>query len=176
MKPGFNLAANQLIPADATVTAVLAGVPGGTVVYKYDPASGYAINTYDDLFGEWENPGMTLNPGEGFWLRNPGSADFTVTFVGEVPQGQLSVDLAAGFNLVASPVPQAGLVGTDLGMPVGGGDVVYTFDPATGYFISTFDDLFEEWDNGEPEVAVGEGFWVKSDSAQSWDRDFSVND
>jgi hypothetical protein len=174
-KPGFNLLANQLIQTDATVTAVLAGVPGGTTVYKYDPATGYAINTYDDLFGEWENPAMTISPGEGFWLRNPGSSDLTITVVGEVPQGNLSTDLAEGFNLVSSQVPQAGKVGTDLGMPVGDTDVVYTFDPDSGYFISTYDELFGEWDNGEPEVGVGDGFWVRKAAAATWTRDFSVN-
>jgi hypothetical protein len=175
VKPGFNLAANQLNAADASVAAVLAGVPGGTTVYKFDPETGYAINSYDADFEEWDNPAMTLSPGEGFWLLNPGSADFTVTFVGEVPQGSLSMPLAMGFNLVSSMVPQAGTVGTDLGMPVGGGDTVYTFDPATGYFISSYDADFEEWDNGEPEVTVGEGFWVLKAAAANWDRDFSVN-
>jgi hypothetical protein len=174
-KPGFNLVANQLNPADATVTAVLAGVPGGTTVYKYDPATGYDINTYDDLFGEWENPAQTVEPGEGFWLRNPGTEDLTITLVGEVPQGTLSKDLAEGFNLVSSMVPQAGGLVTDLGFAPGGGDVVYTYDPATGYFISTWDDLFGEWDNGEPQVGVGDGFWIRSAAGGTWTRDFSVN-
>ena len=175
MQPGFNLVANQLTAADATVGAVLAGVPGGTTVYKYDPEAGYDINSYDSDFEEWDRPDMTLMPGVGFWLLNPGDAAFTVTFVGEVPQGSLSMSMAAGFNLVSSMVPQAGMIGTDLGMPVGGGDTVYTFDPATGYFISSYDADFQEWDNGEPEVGVGEGFWALKAAAANWDRDFSVN-
>jgi hypothetical protein len=173
--PGFNLVANQLIAADATVTAVLAGVPDGTVVYKYDPDTGYNINTYDEAFGEWEQPDMTLNPGEGLWLRNPGATEFTVTLVGEVPQGNLTTPLAVGFNLVSSQVPQAGKVSTDLGLPVGDGDTVYLFDPANGYFISAFDEAFGEWDNGEPEVGVGDGLWVRKVAAADWTRDFSVN-
>lgn len=178
--PGFNIAANQLIAADATVGAVLAGVPGGTTVYKFDPVTGYDINAYDGDFEEWENADMTLNPGEGAWLRNATAEAFTVTLVGEVPQGSLTTELAEGFNLVSSQVPQAGLVGTDLGMPVGGGDIVYTFnaDPgagALGYTISTYDADFEEWDPAEPTVAVGEGFWVRKAAAASWTRDFSVN-
>jgi hypothetical protein len=173
VKTGFNLLANQLIPADATVAAILAGVPGGTIIYKFDPATGYDINSYDADFGIWENPDMTLNPGEGFWLRSP--SDFTITFVGEVPQGSLTTPLAEGFNLVSSQVPQAGLVGTDLGMPVTGGDTVYQFDPASGYHISSFDADFGIWDNGEPDVAVGEGFWVRKAAAADWTRDFSVN-
>jgi hypothetical protein len=174
-QPGFNLVANQLIPADATVTAVLAGVPGGTTVYKYDPATGYDINTYDDLFEEWENPAQTVSPGEGFWLRNPGSEDLTITLVGEVPQGTLSMDLAEGFNLVSSMVPQAGGLVADLGFTPGDGDTVYTYDPATGYFISAWDELFGEWDNGEPQIGVGDGFWIRSAAGGTWTRDFSVN-
>lgn len=174
-KPGFNLLANQLIQQDNTVAALLTGVPGGTTVYKYDPATGYDINSYDADFEEWEKPDMTLSPGEGFWLWNPSDQDVVITLVGEVPQGELTVELAEGFNLVSSPVPQAGKVGTDLGMPVGGGDVVYLFSPDSGYFISTYDADFEEWDNGEPEVQVGDGFWVHKAAAATWTRNFSVN-
>jgi len=170
-QPGFNLVANQLIATDNTVGALFAGVPEGTSVYKFDPASGYSITTVE--FGEWSDPSVTVSPGEGFWLRNPGAEDMTVTLVGEVPQGSLSTDLVVGFNLVSSQVPQAGLIQTDLGLPVEEGTSVYQFDPASGYSISTVE--FGDWSPSEPSVAVGEGIWVRAISAGSWTRDFSVN-
>ena len=127
-------------------------------------------------FGEWGIPDMTLNPGEGFWLQlPPGAAATTITFVGEVPQGSLSTDLDAGFNLVSSQVPQAGLVTTDLGLPAEDGDIVFTYSESADpkYGIATYD--FGAWDPAEPMVGVGEGFWVQKISAATWDRDFSVN-
>jgi hypothetical protein len=80
--------------------------------------------------------------------------------------------LVAGFNLTASQVPQAGLVSTDLGLPPGEGDTVYIYTDGT-YSISTYE--FGEWDPAEPNVEVGQGFWVQKINGASWDRDFSVN-
>jgi hypothetical protein len=172
--PGFNLVANQLDAGDNTLPSVLAGVPDGTSVYKFDPATGYAIYTLD--FGSWGAGDIVeVTPGEGWWLRNPGTSNLTVTLVGEVPQGSLTTTLVEGFNLVSSQVPQAGLVSTDLGLPAGEGDAVYVFSPATGYSISTVD--FGAWSPSEPSVEVGEGFWVRvaPGNAGDWTRDFSVN-
>lgn len=173
---GFNLLANQLDAGGNTVEAVLTGLPNLAVVYKYSAATGYAINTFYTEAGEseWDDPTMTISPGEGFWLKNP-SDPLTITLVGEVPQGSLSNGLDAGFNLVSSQVPQAGLVSTDLGLPMANLDVVYTWTGAYNIF-TYFEEAGEsEWDPAEPSVAVGEGFWVKKGAAASWDRDFSVN-
>jgi hypothetical protein len=173
-QPGFNLLANQLIAADATVPTLMAGVPDGSIVFKYSESTSYEINILD--FGEWGIPGMTLSPGEGFWLQLPPNATATtITFVGEVPQGNLTTDLTAGFNLVSSKVPQAGLVSTDLGLPAEEGDAVYTYTagPEGGYGIAIYD--FGAWDPAEPSVGVGEGFWVQKLNAGTWTRDFSVN-
>jgi hypothetical protein len=170
---GFNIVANQLDAGDNTVANILAGVPGGTTVYTFGPG-GYTINAYDADFEEWEDATMELTPGMGFWVKSP--EDLTVTLVGEVPQGTLTLPLVAGFNLVSSIVPQAGLISADLGMPVEGGDTVYTFDTAGGYTIFAYDADFEEWDPSEPMIEVGQGFWVKAASTKDWVRDFSVND
>jgi hypothetical protein len=89
-------------------------------------------------------------------------------------QGTLTMALDAGFNLVGSMVPQAGMISTDLGLSVVDGDLVYKFNADTqGYSISTYD--LGEWDPSEPTVGVGEGVWVRKGAAGSWDRTFSVN-
>jgi hypothetical protein len=168
---GFNLIANQLIAADNTVAALLAGVPDGSIVYTFNEETGYSVNTLD--FGEWTDPIQELMPGMGFWLQvPPGAGQTTITFVGEVPQGSLSTMLVAGFNLTASQVPQAGGVSTDLGLPAEDGDTVYTYTGGA-YSVSTYD--FGAWDPAEPNVEVGQGFWVQKINGASWDRDFSVN-
>ena len=171
LKPGFNLIANPLdAGADNTVSKLLAGVPDGTIVYTFAPGSGFSVNTLD--LGEWSDPNATLVPGQGFFVRTPSAV--TVTFVGEVKQGNLSTPLAQGFNLVASQVPQAGKISTDLGLSLADGELVYKFNADTqGYQIFTFD--IGVWDPSEPELAVGEGVWVRKKDAGSWDRTFSVN-
>jgi hypothetical protein len=170
-KTGFNLWTNPLdAGTDNTVSALLANAPDGSIVYTYTTAGGYAINTLD--LGEWTNPAQVLAPGTGFFLRVP--SEVTVTFVGEVMQGTLTMALDAGFNLVGSMVPQAGMISTDLGLSVVDGDLVYKFNADTqGYSISTYD--LGEWDPSEPTVGVGEGVWVRKGAAGSWDRTFSVN-
>jgi len=173
VKKGFNLVAN---PLDAgagnnTVAKLLTGVPDGTIVYTFTPAGGYSLNTLD--FGEWTNPNEELAPGKGFFVFNSSAGDVTVTFVGEVKQGTLSTPLAAGYNLVASQVPQAGKISTDLKLTPAEGDGVYTYANVGGYTIFTFD--FGAWDPTEPSIAVGEGVFVKKVAAGAWDRTFSVN-
>jgi hypothetical protein len=172
--PGFTLASNPLEGATNTVPALFPSVPNGTSVFKFDSGTGsYVGSTF--LFGSWNNPSMTLVPGEGFFFRNPGVTTLTNTFVGNVKQGTLTTPLAAGFTLVGSQVPQSGLVTTDLGLPIGNAESVFKFDTVTqSYTGGSF--LFGSWTGGvEPTVGVGEGFFVKKNSSTSWTRTFSVN-
>jgi hypothetical protein len=169
---GFSMIAN---PLDAgagnnTVAKLFAGVPDGTTVFQYSPASGWAGNTLD--LGEWGNPNAVLAPGGGAFIRVPSATK--VTFVGEVMQGNLSNPIAAGFSVMSSQVPQSGKLDTDLKFPAADGDVVYQFDNATNSYVShTLD--FGEWSNGTPTPKVGEAFFVKASKAGTWTRTFSVN-
>ena len=97
-----------------------------------------------------------------------------ITFVGEVPQGDLSNALPQGFSIRSSQVPQAGELQGDLGFPVSGSPTIYQF-VGGAYKISSYDADFEEWDS-VPSVGVAEGFWVLNASAGSWDRSFSTSE
>jgi hypothetical protein len=110
-----------------------------------------------------------IAPGTGYFLRTAAAA--TVTYVGEVPQGTLTIPLVAGFNLVGSKVPQAGKLTTDLGYTPSDGDLAYTF-AAAGYTVYQYDG---EWLPSEPSLKVGEGLWIRKVAAGSWTRTFSVN-
>jgi hypothetical protein len=162
--------ANQLDNGNGNnVSDILAGLTDGTV-YKFLPDGSFDISSL--VFGSWSKPDLTLEPGVGFWV-NVGS-DVTVTLVGEVPQGQLTNPLKAGFNLVSSMVPQAGLLQTDLGYPTGGDDVIYQWSAASGsYNISSI--AFGSWSPSEPTIGVGEAFWAKVGVDADWSRNFSVN-
>ena len=189
--PGFNLLANQLNNGDNTVSDLFAGHDMFMSVYKHDATTGaYTINNYEppsapgagDEF--WDDPDMTLSPGEGFWLRNLDASGFTLTLVGEVPQGMLEVGIEPGYNLVASPVPQAGLLQTDLGLPVQDFDSVLRHSPTvpspglgdTGTYTS-YETDDAGWLTEEPMVEVGEGIWFRNlNDAKTWTRDFNVNE
>jgi hypothetical protein len=94
-----------------------------------------------------------------------------------VAQGAASnKQLLAGFNMTGSVVPQEGKLATDLGYVPAAGDFVYkyvsatqSYEPAYGY------DEFGEWTPAEPVIKVGEAFFLDSEGAKSWTRNFSVN-
>jgi len=174
LPPGFSLVSNPLEGATNTVAALFPNtLPNNSQVFKFNPATGsFSSSTF--FFGAWSDAAMTLVPGEGFFFRNPGATTITNTFVGNVKQGSLSTPLAAGFNLVASQVPQAGLVATDLGAPISNNETVYKFSNVTAsYASSTL--FFGTWSAGEPSISVGEGFFLKKNAATTWARNFSVN-
>jgi hypothetical protein len=177
-KPGFTLMSNPLDNKTSNkVGELFKGVPEGFTVYKFDPATGYAINGFE--LGEWANPNMELIPGEAAFVLVPtGAAAVKVTFVGEVKQGNLSHAVKKGLTLQSSEVPQAGVLDTDLKFPVAEGDLVYRFmrsntggNPA-GYSIHSYE--LGEW-GVVPNIEVGEGFWVNKLADANWTRTFNVN-
>jgi len=178
-KPGFNLIANQLINSNSTVAALFPNVPGGTQVLKWI-GNGFAINGYDSDFVAWDDPSQTLQPGEAAFLRNPTTTNVTVTFVGDVPQGNLTNTVPHLYSMQSSKVPQAGLLQTQLGYVPADGDQVLrwvnNYPGGSGYAISSYDAGFGEWDV-EPNLGVGEGFFINRAAAgsQLWTRTFSVN-
>jgi hypothetical protein len=185
--PGYSIIANPLNFAgnDSSnkVSSVINGAPAGFTLYKFDPATGYLINSFSAPPGGgapvWDDPDQLLKPGEAAFAFNPTGAALTLTFVGEVKQGTaLTTPLAAGLNLVSSQVPQRGAVQALLGFPAADGDFIYRFStnnppwliysyaapPAGGAPV---------WDE-EPIIEVGEGFFARKVAAGSWVRNFSV--
>jgi len=165
---GFNLVSNPLNTGGNTVAEVHPTAPDATLLYTFSPTTGFSVLQWD---GEWLPAGTTvIAPGTGYFLKTVAAA--TVTYVGEVPQGTLTIPLVAGFNLVGSKVPQAGKLTTDLGYTPVDGDLVYTYAGA-GYTVFQRDG--GEWLPSEPVLKVGEGIWIKKAAAGDWNRTFSVN-
>jgi hypothetical protein len=176
--PGFQIIANPLDAGAGNNTASKlfgTALPVGTTIYKYT-GTGYDINDYDPDIGGWANANQELAPGTGFWIMIPGTATAKVTFVGDVPQGDLKNAIPTGFSLKASQVPQAGKLATDLKFPVALGDTFYFYNTTTkGYDIFEYDPDLGGWAPSEPTPGVGGAFWVNALTAKSWDRSFSVN-
>jgi len=169
---GFSIIANPLDAGTGNnvISKLLAAPPEGTTIYKFNSTSGsYDISSFS--FGAWDND-RSLVPGEGTFILNAGTAAFDVVFVGEVKQGHLVTTIPSGFSMIASQVPQAGALDTDLKYTPVENDTVYSFNNTKGsYDISSYS--FGTWDN-IPNIAVAQGFFLNS-TGGTWTRDFSVN-
>lgn len=174
---GFAMVANPLRAATNTVNALFAGVPDGFQVYVYTPGTGYATATFDELEGGFVGPAanMEILPGKGVFVQNPAATPVTITFVGEVPQGNLVTPLVPGLQIVSSQVPQAGTP-TQLGYVGQDGDQIYQFDAATQqYAVATYDELEGGFLPAPKVVEVGDAFFLSKTVAGQWSRNFNVN-
>lgn len=171
-KPGLSFFCTAL-GGDGTNQTVLNRIPSapdGVSLFKID-GNGFAANNYLD---GWSDPEMNTTVGEGWFLRNPYTNDFTHTQVGFVPEGRLINRLPAGYSICANIVPQAGLVSSTLSFPNISGSRLFFFDTASqGYQTYEANDF--SWFPVEPRVGVGQAFWAHELAAVDWIRDFSVN-
>jgi hypothetical protein len=177
---GYTLVNTPLVRTDGnySITNMLdAYIPAANQVLIFN-GSGYTTYTKDEFDATWDGPGVQLPNGKGYFIRNVSAAPFTITYVGEVPQGNLTNSLPAGYSLVGSKVPQAGFV-EDLGINPGAGDQVLRF--VNGSFRTYANDEFDNtWDNGAdpakgPSVAVGEGFFYRNlANTATWVRNFTI--
>jgi hypothetical protein len=172
--PGYSMIANPLIPSTNRVGDIFRGLPSGTTLSKFRPSrNDFAVNSYDGLFNIWDDPNQTFGNGEAAFLLNPASTNLTVTFVGEVAQGLSSRPMPAGYSMAGSLWPVSGLLETELGYSPSLGDVIYLFRNGEYDVRQAFGNGL--WDS-EPNVAVGEGFFVYRFTQGAWTRNFSIND
>jgi hypothetical protein len=167
--PGYSMIANPLETLENTLEKLLPDVPEGTMVYKWiEGTSLWRANSY--RFGAWDDPAMTLHPGEGVIVRNVSGAPFTIAFAGEVNLA-LHNRVPLGEAIRSSAIPQAGLVSSGLGYaPFGpGGQIMRMTDPRGGYTVYTYDE--DGWSPSEPVIELGEAFWCRNPvNAFIWER------
>jgi len=186
--PGFNLVSNPLNAGTGNNTVgklfsnITGGVPAGTKVWTwnegtggYNVAASYinaAIGFSPAASRDWE-----LLPGNGAFVLNPnaaGGANLTLTFVGEVMQGNLSNPIPVGFSIKANQVPQAGKPDA-FGFPGAVNDKIWKFNKATqSYQGSTFVGG-PGWLPATQPIEVGEAFFSFKGQPATWTRTFSVN-
>jgi hypothetical protein len=171
---GFTMIANPLNTTNNTIGSLLTALPDFTLLYKWNESTvQFDIATF--AFGSWlDHPEYTLNPGEGAFISS--DSPFTVTFVGEVLQGDLTNSIPANFSIRSSKVPQTGTV-TALGLTgLSDFDLIYKWNPAAlppQYDVFTF--AFGGWLGDEPVINVGESFFLSTSAPLNWTRTFSVN-
>jgi hypothetical protein len=193
--PGFNLISNPLNAADNKIETLFNNFQGGprdgTIVYKFVNGN-FQNASYIALFGTWSGDavGQTTLPGEGVFvfLPNPAAgeaANKVLTFVGEVPQNQTTVNIPKGFSIISSPVPQnvspdvtKNTDGSAAPIPASDGDIIYHYNTTTKNFDSnSYFALFGGWDTTPlPPIKVGEAvYYFHTGNATTWNRTFSVN-
>jgi hypothetical protein len=173
--PGFNLVANQLVQPNTTISTLIPAPPQYTVFYKY--SGGFIASTYDPDLGGWDpDPNLTFDVGGGAFIFNPTGSPFTVTLVGDVPQGALTNPYGIGYSMRSSKVPQSGAIQTVLNYTPTQYDQVLKFNPVSqGYEGYVFDPDLGGWDPAEPTLGVGEAIFLNAAAAGSWNRTFTVN-
>ena len=187
---GFNLIATPL-DADGTGTNnTVVGVysntlPVNSAIYTYSGGN-YTIATYaKNKAGTSTNWTVNpyINPGLGYWLDIPvgsfGGGTSNVTIVGTVLQGALvnPAIAGAGYTIVASQVPVAGSITTNLNYYPSVNDTIYTYT-GTGYNIYTYAKnkagTSTNWTPSVPNINVGQGFWLNSSTGTAWTNNFIV--
>jgi hypothetical protein len=180
----FTLTANPLNTTNNTLGGVFGGagvgLPTGSQVQVWNPA------TQDfSIFGKipvgtgWGNGGsppvngstVPFAPGQGVFVKISG-ANFTNTYVGEVMQGSLTNSTGANFNLVGSMTPQAGLASALSLAPAAGAQVQQWDVVNQGLVVHGKTPI--GWSGGEPNIEVGEGFFLKNNAPYSWVQNFTV--
>jgi hypothetical protein len=190
LPPGFSLIANPLDNTNNGINTLFAGLPNLTRIYRFNADQTYTVATR--VAGNF-NTNIVFEPGQGFFIGIPGTTPVNVTFVGEVPQGNLVNPLLPGvYQIRSSQVPQALPLGRPnqapadqtLDFPAAVGDVAFLYSNATGYSAYTFRQIGPNqlWTGGGvaangPTLPVGSGFFLFRAAAGSdnWSRTFSVN-
>lgn len=173
----YSLISNPLNGTNNLLSTILPAPPDGTYILRWDTA----LQTFSDPYTYVDGAGWltdaSISPGEGIFINLPGST--TITFVGEVPQGNLTNQISGNYSLLAHQVPQSiGLDAPSVNLPVQDGDYVLFWDPV----LQTFGDPITYvdgagWIPSTPTPAVAQGFFYNTSSggARNWTRSFSVN-
>jgi hypothetical protein len=170
---GYRIVANPLNTTNNDVSNLFKSPPALLTIFKRNSAgTGYDSSTFDPDIPGWSAP-LAVDPGTGIWIANPGPGSYVNTFVGEVVLDSTNA-VPAGYSLKSSVIPQAGGIETVLLYPRGNLDTIFFFNGA-GYDSSTYDPDVPGWAPSEPNVAVGQGFWIfNNGTAKNWVRHFTV--
>lgn len=160
---GNNLVANTLDNGSGNGShALFSSLPDGSALFTWTGSS-FVVDNFS--FGSWDlaEPGIALPPGTSLFVNAPSAA--SIYFVGQVVQtSKVTIAASPAYSFVASVLPIAGALDTALGYTPSEGDAVYTWDTkAQSYVVNNYS--FGSWDNGSPQLAIGQGIVIASGSA-----------
>jgi hypothetical protein len=186
VKSGFTLVANPLdAGANNTIEKLASNFQGLTVppdgmrIFKFrSDLNRFQDAIWDETAYAGQAVGQTIAPGEGFFIYNPLTTDLTITFVGEVKQGQnMANPLPTGFSIKSNIVPQSGQA-SSYGLVGANGDRYFKWNTATQTYQNWLSDegVWEGTSGPLPSLAVGEAFvYFRAGAPGSWVRSFNVN-
>jgi hypothetical protein len=195
--PNKTLLANQL-DYDGTginnnvYTVFGTNLPASTTILAWNPATQtfYSCQwSYSSKHGWGYNGGINninaaLNPGGAVFVDNPSGSNASVTLVGHVLQGTIDIPLTPGLEVtVSDPVPLSGGLQTDLGYQpntnnINNMDSVFLWNPVARSFIE-YTYLHSNrhgwnWTPSDPQISVGQGFFLTPGQTTSWQVNYNV--
>lgn len=187
---GLSMIANPLnrMGGPNTINDVIKDAPNDTKVWIFGDAGWMSPIGYiaDPAYAGWydssfELSTQELNPGEGMFIDMKAAG--TITFVGEVPQGDLGRSLPVGLSIVSGLTPDGTTVVAS-GLPAEDEDVLWFYDNASGYSKYSYiaDPAYAGWYDGgfnlvEVALAPGEAAFLNRLNATApadWTRTFNV--
>ena len=172
---GQNLVANTLDNGSGNGShALFSSLPDQSALFTWN-GSGFVVDNFS--FGAWDlaDPGVALPPGASLFVSVPSAA--SIYFVGQVVQtGKVTIAAGPAYSFVASVLPIAGGLDTALGYVPNDGDAVFTFDASKqSYVVNNYS--FGSWDNGSPQIAIGQGIVIQSgaSAATTWSQTLPVS-
>lgn len=116
--------------------------------------------------GEWSDPTLTLDRGSGAILFNPTDEPFTVTFVGEIQDGEQTNPIPAGLSIRSSLIPRNGPITSAQKLRLNAGDTLIRI---RGRDFEQFTVLPDgTWSPSEPAIDTGEAFFLRLKDPVEW--------
>lgn len=193
--PGFNLIANQFNNGDNALNTVIPGtapIPEAASFLLWNAAL-QTFSPGDSFYPDygWYDKDFLpstkiVEPGSGAFLQMPVGTTAALVMVGDVPEGDLTLDLVEGFQIVSQLTPQV-LGFTVSGFPAREGDSLLFWDSAVQTYpparILTYYEEAGVWATSDftvvdPTPAIGEAvFYQRSvgSGTATWTRTFNVS-
>jgi hypothetical protein len=178
---------------NGTITTVIGtNVASGTTVLVFN-GTGYDALQFAPLTrngspvwqleGTGADPTYPLNVGEGFWIQDP--TDTNLLETGTVMQGTLTNEYVmpgGDYSLLSSQAPLSGGITTALNYQPNSGDTILIYN-GTGYNAYQYAPLtrngspvwqLEGGGQAEPQISVGQGFWLQPALTTNWTETLNI--
>jgi hypothetical protein len=147
-------------------------LPKNSIVEVWN-GTGFTLDSFTGkgaAVGAWGNTNLMLNPGLGYFVYNPSNNPVTLTFVGNVLQGNLTngiIRSTGQYSSLGYMAPISGGISSVLGYKASPNDQIMIFNMTNsagtgGYNIFTFNGKTSKWSPSEPVIQVGQGFFVNT--------------
>ena len=164
--------ANPFESSDNRIPATFSAAPAGVTVYKWDEVTqAFRGNVKNDFGGTitWDDPLMTLYPGEGVLINTPSS--FTLQVWGRIRQNCLNKSISSQYAIHSSISAVFGTVDGGMTFPVADGDTITRM--ISGMY-QNYQYSSGVWTPSQPSVALGEAFWSLKGKGATWRQNYSA--